>query len=77
MPFSERVKHLTEIVEEAGKLLSEEGNERRRERNEGLNPEEADEGDATDWEWEKGNEPSVDKQLRILPEEMAEMSLRV
>ena len=39
-----------------GKLQSEEENERRRERSEGLNPEEVVEDDAMDWEWEKGNE---------------------
>ena len=72
-----KVKQLTEIVENAGKLLSEEENERRRERNEGVKPEEVVEDDAMDWEWEKGNEPSVDEQMRNLREEMAEMSLRV
>ena len=71
------VKQLTEIVENAGKLLSEEGNESRRERNEGVNPEEVVEDDAMDWEWEKGNERSVDEQMGNLREEMAEMSLRV
>ena len=35
------------------------------------------EDDAMDWEWEKGNEPSVDEQMRNLREEMAEMSLPV
>ena len=71
------MKQLTENVENAGKLLSEEGNERRRERNEGVNPEEVVEDDAMDWEWEEGNEPSVDEQMRNLREEIAEMSLRV
>ena len=71
------VKRLTEIVENVGKLQSEEENERRRERNERLNLEEVVEDDAMDWEWEKGNEPSLDEQMRNLHEEMAEMSLRV
>ena len=35
------------------------------------------EDDAMDWEWEKGNEPSVDEQMRNLREEMVEMQLRV
>ena len=42
-----------------------------------MNPEEVVEDDSMDWEWEKGNEPSVDEQMRNLREKMAEMSLRV
>ena len=30
-----------------------------------------------DWEWEKGNEPSMDEQMRNLWKEIAEMSLRI
>ena len=56
-----KVKQLSEMVENAGELLSEVWNERRRERNEGVNPEEVVEDDALDWEWEKGNEPSMDE----------------
>ena len=72
-----KVKQLSEMVETAGKWLSEGWIVRRRERNEGVNPEEVVEDDAMDWEWEKGSEPSVDEQMRNLREEMAEMSLRV
>ena len=56
-----KVKQLSEVVENAEELLSEVWNERRRERNEGVNPEEVVEDDAMDWEWEKGNEPSMDE----------------
>ena len=49
-----KVKQLSEMVETAGKWLSEGWYERRRERNEGVNPEEVVEDDAMDWEWEKG-----------------------
>ena len=68
---------MSEMVETAGKWLSEGWYERRRERNERVNPEEVVEDDSMDWEWEKGNEPSVDEQMRNLREKMAEMSLRV
>ena len=72
-----KVKQLSEMVETAGKWLSEGWNERRRERNVEVNPEAVVEDDAMDWEWEKRNEPSVDEQMRNLREKMAEMSLRV
>ena len=42
-----------------------------------MNPQEVVQDDSMDWEWEKGNEPSVDEQMRNLQEKMAEMSLRV
>ena len=48
-----KVKQLSEMVENAGELLSEVWNERRKERNEGVNPEEVVEDDAMDWEWAK------------------------
>ena len=72
-----KVKQLSEMVETAGRLLSEGWNERRRERNEGVNPEEVVEDDAMDWEWDKGDESSVDEQMINLREDMVEMSLRV
>ena len=36
-----------------------------------MNPEEVVEDDGMDWEWEKGNEPSVDEQMRNLREKRA------
>ena len=72
-----KVKQLSELVETAGRWFSEGWYERRRERNEGVNPEEVVEDDAMDWEWEKKDEPSVDERMRNLREKMAEMSLRV
>ena len=72
-----KVKQLSEMVETAGKWLSEGWYERRTERNERVNPEEVVEGDSMDWEWEKGNEPSMDEQMRNLREKMVGMSLRV
>ena len=72
-----KVKQLSELVETAGRWFSEGWRERRRERNEGVNPEEVVEDDTMDWEWEKKDEPSVDEQIRNLREKMAEMSLRV
>ena len=72
-----KVIQLSEMVETAGRWFSEGWYERRRERNEGVNPEEVVEDDAMDWEWEKKDEPSVDEQMRNLREKMAEMSLRV
>ena len=71
------MKQLSEMVEIAGKWLSEGWNERRQERNEVVNPQEVVEDDAMDWEWEKGNEPSVDEQMRNLREKMAGMSVPV
>ena len=65
-----KVKQLSEMVETAGKWLSEGWYEKRRVRNEGVNPEEVVEDDAMDWdwEWEKRNEPSVDEQMSNLRE---------
>ena len=53
------------------------GGKERREKNEGSNPEEVVEDFAMDWEWEKGNELSLDGHLRSLRGERAEMSLRI
>ena len=72
-----KVKQLSEMVEIAGRWFSEGWCERRRERNEGVNPEEVVEDDTMYSEWEKKDQPSVEEQMRNLREKMAEMSLRV
>ena len=72
-----KVKQLTEIVENAGKMLLEEGNGRRGERNEGVNPRKWLRMMRWTGRGKKGNEPSVDEQMRNLTEEVAGMSLRV
>ena len=66
-------KDMDALFRKVKQLLS----EGRRERNEGVNPEEVVEDDAMDWEWDNGNEPSVDEQMRNLRKKMAEMSLLV
>ena len=54
--FFRKVKQSSEMVETARRWFSEGRFERRRDRNEGVNPEEVVKDDAMDWEWDKKDE---------------------